>query len=125
MVVRLWTRGALSTPIVVAELASAMSPSFPLPSLTPTKSERGLQMQQKRRRILSINIFEPRKETLLMTYDSISRQPTPLPVPQSEQVLACLNESCQALAVGSNRRARPPTFIGLHFCLCILPCVFR
>src|SRR5258708_20806641 len=65
----------------------------PQGALTPTKSERGLQMQQKRRRILSINIFEPRKETLLMTYDSISRQPTPLPVPQSDQVLACLNRS--------------------------------
>src|SRR5258708_10272011 len=117
MVVRLWTRGALSTPIVVAELASAMSPSFPLPSLTPTKSERGLQTQQKRRRILSINIFEPRKETLLMTYDSISRQPTPLPVPQSEQVLACLNTSCQSLAVGSQRRRRHATPSRLQFVL--------
>src|SRR5258708_2068530 len=97
----------------------------PQGALTPTKSERGLQTQQKRRRILSINIFEPRKETLLMTYDSISRQPTPLPVPQSEQVLACLNESCQALAVGSRRRGRPATLSGLQLCLGIMLCGLR
>ena len=60
-----------------------------------------------------------------MTYDSISRQPTPLPVPQSEQVLACLNESCQALAVGSKRRGRPATLSGLQLCLGIMLCGLR
>ncbi len=60
-----------------------------------------------------------------MTHDSISRQSTVVPVPQSEQVVACLTQSCQALALLSKRRGRPATLSGLHLCLGIVLCGLR
>jgi hypothetical protein len=60
-----------------------------------------------------------------MTHDSIARQPTPLPVPQHEQVVACLHESCRALVVSSGRRGRPATVSALHVCLGIVLCGLR
>lgn len=57
-----------------------------------------------------------------MTHDSTTRQPMPLPVPQNEQLVACLNESCRALALPSKRRGRPATLSALHLCLAIVLC---
>ena len=60
-----------------------------------------------------------------MTHDSISRQPMPLLVPQNEQLVACLNESCRALALPTKRRGRPATLSALHLCLGIVLCGLR
>jgi hypothetical protein len=60
-----------------------------------------------------------------MTHESTARQPTPLPVPQHEQVVACLHESCWALAVSSGRRGRPATVSACHLCLGIVLCGLR
>jgi len=60
-----------------------------------------------------------------MTHDSTAKQSARLPVPQSEQLVACLSTSCQALVGPSQRRGRPPTLSGLHLCLGILLCGLR
>jgi hypothetical protein len=57
-----------------------------------------------------------------MTHDSTTKQPMPLPVPQNDQLVACLNESCRALALPSKRRGRPATLSALHLCLAIVLC---
>ncbi len=57
-----------------------------------------------------------------MTHDSTTRHPRPLPVPQNDQLVACLNESCRALALPSKRRGRPATLSALHLCLAIVLC---
>jgi DDE family transposase len=57
-----------------------------------------------------------------MTHDSTARQPTPLPVPQHEQVVARLHESCRALALPTKRRGRPATVSALQLCLGIVLC---
>jgi hypothetical protein len=57
-----------------------------------------------------------------MTHDSTTRQPMPLPVPQNEQLVTCLNESCRALALPSKRRGRPATLSALQLCLAIVLC---
>jgi hypothetical protein len=60
-----------------------------------------------------------------MTHDSTSRQSTPLPVPQSDQLVACLTDSCQALQQRAQRRGRPATLSALHLCLGIVLCGLR
>lgn len=60
-----------------------------------------------------------------MTHDSITRQARSLPVPSNEQLVACLNESCQALALAGQRRGRPARLSGLHLCLGIMLCGLR
>ncbi len=71
------------------------------------------------------SVLLTRKETLLMTHDSTSRQSTLLPVPQSEQLVACLTDSCQALMSPAQRRGRPATLSALHLCLGIMLCGLR
>jgi hypothetical protein len=60
-----------------------------------------------------------------MTHDSTSRLSTPLPVPQREQLVACLTDSCQALQQRAQRRGRPATLSALHLCLGIVVCGLR
>ncbi len=60
-----------------------------------------------------------------MTHDSTWRQSRPLPVPEREQMLACLRESCQAVMTPAGRRGRPATLSGLHLCLGIVLCGLR
>ncbi|MFL5624363.1 MAG: hypothetical protein ACJ788_02080, partial [Ktedonobacteraceae bacterium] len=60
-----------------------------------------------------------------MIHDSTSRQPMPLLVPQNEQRVACLNESCRALALPTKRRGRPATLSALHLCWGIVLCGLR
>lgn len=60
-----------------------------------------------------------------MTHDSIPRQARSLPVPSNEQLVACLNESCQALTLAGQRRGRPARLSGLHLCLGIMLCGLR
>ncbi len=57
-----------------------------------------------------------------MTHDNTSRQPRPVPVPRNEQLVACLNESCRALALPTKRWGRPATLSALHLCLGIVLC---
>jgi hypothetical protein len=57
-----------------------------------------------------------------MTHDSIARQQSGLAAPQSEQVVACLSASCQALVGARKRRGRPARLSPLHLCLGIVLC---
>ena len=49
----------------------------------------------------------------------------PLPIPASEQLVACLTERCQAVLQPVKRRGRPATLSGMHFCLGIVLCGLR
>ena len=60
-----------------------------------------------------------------MTHNSTSRPSTPLPVPQRDQLVACLTDSCQALQQRTQRRGRPATLSALHLCLGIVLCGLR
>jgi hypothetical protein len=57
-----------------------------------------------------------------MTHDNTSRHPRPVPVPRNEQLVACLDESCRALALPTKRRGRPATLSALQLCLGIVLC---
>ncbi len=58
-----------------------------------------------------------------MTHENTSRHPRPMPVPRNEQLVACLNESCRALALPTKRQGRPATLSALHLCLGIVLCL--
>jgi hypothetical protein len=60
-----------------------------------------------------------------MTHDTASRQPMHLPLPASEQLVACLTESCQAMLLPAKRRGRPAMLSGMHLCLGIVLCGLR
>ena len=57
-----------------------------------------------------------------MTHENTSRQARPVPVPRNEQLVACLHESCRALALPTKRRGRPATLSALQLCLSIVLC---
>lgn len=55
-----------------------------------------------------------------MKHDTTRKQGPSLPLPSQEQLVACINESCQALQLSKPRRGRPATLSGLHLCLGVL-----
>lgn len=57
-----------------------------------------------------------------MTHDSTARQGQAVPVPHNDQLVACLQASCQALVGSKQRRGKPATLRGLHLCLGIVLC---
>lgn len=57
-----------------------------------------------------------------MSHDTASKAVRVLPVPTQEEVMCCVNESCQALLTPARHRGKPATLRTMHLCLGVLWC---
>src|SRR5258708_35174749 len=85
-----------------------------LVALTPTKSERGLPKEQKKKDNPFTRSLPNRKEFLLMSHDSVNEQARQLPMPSRQHVEEYVLQHSQALEPLAQGRGATATPGRLH-----------